>query len=353
MFKKIILFSLGLSFLAGCNTKFSVNGDYVETPIVHFLLDQGQEFQFLKLNRTFLQEGNANEFAKQPELSYFDNVVATVSEIKNGSTQRTWTLQDTIIKNKKEGVFYGPEQKLYFFKANDLDENAIYRLNIDVNNGDHVITGQTQLVKGVEITFPKPNQPLSFAENDVVQNGYRNTPISFSKSSSAATFKVQIRFDYNEFTSSGFETKSVLWTVGEIDNSNVNANATTVFANGEQFYEFVKANIPEDSDVTKRQISAFEISLVAGSNDLYTYMLTNEPTSSLAQNKPTYSNVDGALGIFSSRVTVKQYKPAFIPPFTRGLNENSTKELCKGKYTAPLKFCSHLLSDNNTNYYCN
>src|SRR5690606_30736261 len=97
MFRKYFFFSLTLFLLIGCNTKFSVNGDYEETPVVHFLLDQGNEFHFLKLNRTFLKEGNANDFAKQPELSYFDNVLATVEEVKNGGVSRTWTLKDTTI----------------------------------------------------------------------------------------------------------------------------------------------------------------------------------------------------------------------------------------------------------------
>lgn len=363
MFKKIFLFSLGLAFLASCETKFSVNGEYVETPIVHFLLDQGEELQFLKLNRTFLQEGNANEFAKQPELSYFDNVVATVEEIKNGVTARTWTLQDTVIKNKKEGVFYGPEQKLYFFRpapfkilgtdTTYLDEDAFYRLKIDVDNGKHVINGQTNLVGGVNISYPKIQQSFSFAEFDVAANGYRSTPITFTRSSEAGIFNLKIRFAYNEFIGANYEKKSLLWQVGEINNTGASSNTATIFADGEQFYKYLQNNIEENPAVTKRQIEAIEIQLVGGSKDLYTYMLTNEPSSSLAQNKPTYSNVDGALGIFSSRVTVKQYKAAFFGANSRALNENSTKELCTGQYTAPLKFCSHLASDINTSFYCN
>ena len=363
MFKKIFLFSLGLAFLASCETKFSVNGEYVEKPVVHFLLDQGKEFQFLKLNRTFLKEGNANEFAKQPELSYFDNVVATVEEVKNGVTLRSWTLQDTVINNKKEGAFYGPEQKLYFFRADPvniqgtdtlfLDEDAFFRLKIDVDNGEHMINGQTNLVSGVNITYPKIQQSFNFAEFDVAANGYRSTPITFSRSPEAGIFNLQIRFVYNEFKGSSNEKKSVTWQVGEKKNPGSISNSATIYAEGEQFYKFIQNNIKENSAVTKRQIEGIEIQLVGGSKDLYTYMLTNEPSSSLAQNKPTYSNVDGALGIFSARVTVTQYKPAFFGANSRSLNENSTKELCNGPLTAPLQFCSQLISDANTSFYCN
>lgn len=351
MIKKIFFFSLGVAFLMGCNTKFSVNGEYIEQPIVHFLLDQGKEYHFLKLNKTFLKEGDANEFAKDPALSNFDHVVATVKEIKNGSTLRTWTLQDTVIQNKQEGVFYGPEQKLYFFKANDLDEEAIYRLNIDVDNGNHLISGQTELVKGVQINYPQPNQSFNFADNNVLQNGYKSTPITFT-SGNGAYYKVQLRFDYKEVSSSGSEIKSVLWNLGEVDAGDVISSTNTIFTDGEAFYEYLGQKIPVDSDVTERNVRGFEIILTAASSDLYTYILTNEPSSSLAQNKPTYSNVEGALGIFSSRATITQYKPYFTPPSMRALNQNSTKELCNGSYTVALDFCSDIAGDPSS-YACN
>lgn len=358
MLKKVFLLSLGLAFLAGCNTKFNVNGDFKETPIVHFLLDQGQDYQFLKLNRTFLKEGNANDFAKEAELSYFDNVVAIVEEVKNGSVQRSWTLEDTTIQNKKEGAFYGPEQKLYFFKVDKdddnekLDEEAVYRLKIDIDNGNHTVTGQTELIKGVGISYPSQNVSFRFAESDVPMNGFKSTPVTYTKSPDASVFNVQLRFDYREDSPSGPELKSVFWTIGEANNANVSTNSGTFFAKGEMFYEMLKQKIEVDPAVTKRIPRGVEIIVTAGSSDLYTYMLTNEPTSSLAQNKPTYSNVDGALGIFSSRVTFTQYKAAYNGN-VRALDENSTKELCEGQITSGLKFCSDNPGDNSKSYYCN
>ncbi|WP_107039834.1 DUF4249 family protein [Brumimicrobium mesophilum] len=361
MFKKIFFFGLSLTFLASCETKFSVNGEYEETPIVHFLLDQGQEFQFLKLNRTFLKEGNANEFAKDAELSYFDNVVATVEEIKNGSVQKTWTLEDTVINNKDEGAFYGPEQKLYFFRGDEnvvngqtvyLDEDAFYRLNIDIDNGNHIVEGQTELVKGVGIEYPNINISFGFAENNVPLNGYRTTQIKYSTSPEASIFKGRLEFDYREFVGSNSEVKTVLMELGEsVNNSSTNGSATFL-PSGERFYQLLQSKIAVDPNVTKRQVEGMKIVITAGSRDLYTYMLTNEPSSSLAQNKPTYSNVDGALGIFSSRVTATQYKPSFNGNW-RALNQNSTKELCNGQYTNALNFCSPIPNDINTTYYCN
>src|SRR5690554_4043400 len=267
MFKKIIFFSLTIAFLTGCNTEFSVNGEYEEKAIVHFLLDQDDEYHFLKLNKTFLKEGNANEFAKDAELSYFDNVVATVEEVKNGSVLRTWTLEDSVITNKKDGVFYAFEQKLYFFKANDLDDQAFYRLHIDIDNGNHIITGQTELLGGVNISYPATKQSFNFAENDVVQNGYRTTNITFSVTPNASIYKMMVRFIYEEYTANGKETKFVDWNVGEIESNNIAGNATTISAKGEQFYDLLAKRIEKNDAVTKRKIKAMEIKVVAGSND--------------------------------------------------------------------------------------
>lgn len=359
MLKKYFFFGVIAALAVSCNTKFSVNGEYEETPVVHFLLDQGKDYQFMKLNKTFLEEGNANEFAKDAEYSYFDNVEATVTEYVDNIETREWTLQDTVIQNKKDGVFYGPEQKLYFFKvdasnsAEKLNEDAVYQLNVNIDNGVHTVTGETSLVKGVSISYPQTNQSLNFAENDVANNGYRSTPITFSKSNSAPIYKLQMRFDYREYTSSSNEVKSILWNIGESDNASATSTSATISASGQQFYEFISANITSNEDVVKRDVDGFELILTAGSDDLYTYMLTNEPTSSLAQNQPTYSNVDGALGIFSSRLTFTQYKASYTPPFTRALNQNSTRELCNGQFTNTLKFCSPIPGDNTTSFACN
>src|SRR5690554_1289530 len=346
MLKRIMLLGIGISLLLSCETKFSVNGDYKEQPVVHFLLNQGEDYQFLKLNKTFLKEGNAKEFAKQAELSYFDEVDAVVEEVIGGNVNRSWTLKDTTITNKKEGAFYGPEQKLYYFKVDAEDENeklnedALYRLKIDIDNGAHTVEGSTNLVKGVKIKYPLKNMSVRFAEFNVAQNGYRNMPITYDKSPEAAIFNVKMKIDYKEYQGSNSEVKSILWNIGERENASPSASSGTFFATGERFYQLLKKEIPVDENVTRRQLDGLEIILTAGSRDLYTYMLTNEPSSSLAQNKPTYSNVDGALGIFSARVTIRQYKPDFTSPQTRGLDQNSTKELCNGTYTNLLDFCS-------------
>jgi len=124
-------------------------------------------------------------------------------------------------------------------------------------------------------------------------------------------------------------------------------------ARGQRFYEIVRDNVPVDNNVIRREVVAFEIIVTAGSEDLYTYMLVNEPTTSIAQNKPEFTNIGGGLGIFSSRLTLRQYKPAFVPPTIRAFSTNSTHELSLGTITGQLGFCSHLTMDQSAVYSCN
>ena len=358
--KYLFLLLLSLVVLTSCETEFSLSGEYEETPIVHMLLDPNDEIHYLKLNKTFLGEGNANDFAMVADSAYFDDVDAVVEEIEidNGviNVLRSWSLKDTLIENKESGAFYYPEQKLYFFKEPALDEDLTYRLRIDINNGQHIVTGETELVRNIGISYPSVVQRLNFAENDVPQNGYNTQSISFSEGQGARIFKVEIRFDYREQKQSGAENKSLTWDIGTVRSEDLTGVGASVAANGELFYQVIGNRVEDDPEVTRRTVRGFEIRVVAGSEDLNTYMLVNQPTSSLAQNQPTFSNVEGGIGIFSARTTATQYK-YLNPPggFTRGFNLNSTKELCTGQYTGDLLFCSNNPDDIATNepFACN
>jgi hypothetical protein len=180
----------------------------------------------------------------------------------------------------------------------------------------------------------------------VPQNGYRTQSISFTKGT-GAIFQGQIRFDYRETTSSGVENKSILWNLGTLNEEDISVATPSFSASGEVFYELVKNSVPVDDSVTRRTPYAFELLVTAGSEDLRTYMLVNEPTSSLAQNKPSFTNVTGGLGIFSGRTTFSQYKYVQNPsnPNVRALSVNSTRELCEGQFTFNLGFCSNHSND--------
>jgi hypothetical protein len=347
---------MALFIISSCNTEVNLIGEYKTVPVVYALLDQSDSLHYFRINRTFLGQGNAFEMAQIPDSSYFENVNATVTEIlANGNIGRVWQLRDTIIDGKSEnGVFFAPQHKVYYFAtptiqsnpAQSLQPDAKYRLEVKINNGQFIVRGETKLVRDVALTAPSPQASFVFIGN---QGDYRSVPFTWTKGN-ARRFNFRLAFHYKEFDVNGVRyDKSFDWNLGEYMSNPT--NNVTASANGELFYQLVKNNVPVDNNIVKREHTYFVITLVAGSEELHNFISANQPTTSLAQNKPSYTNLEGGIGIFSSRYTIRSIKYFINPDFQnwRSLNQMSTKELCEGKYTGMLKFCSSHIQDINPN----
>lgn len=363
---QIIISTLSILFaISGCKTEFSVNGEYQKTAIVNAIIDFNDTIHYLKINKTFLGDGNAFDFAAIPDSSYFSSVDGTVKEVVNGTVNRTFTLRDTLIENKDEsGVFYAPQQRLYYFYTapnEKLDKDAILRLNLNLDNGDNIVTGETELVSGLSIESPNDFTPLALAEALVEDDtDYLRPSISFKTGTSAQYFDLRIIFRYNEFEGTNNTIKEFEWKVADLAKDQLAVspnNQASIVLNGKNFYEQVAAKISIDPAVTRRTVHSLDFVLTGGSQDLVNYIAVNQPVSSLAQSKPTFTNLSGGLGIFTSRSKVVRTRLNGVPngPATiRILNQNSTRQLCQGQITTnELLFCSPIPEDQNSTFFCN
>jgi hypothetical protein len=119
----------------------------------------------------------------------------------------------------------------------------------------------------------------------------------------------------------------------------------------------MKNDVTNDPLIDRRTLEGIEFVITGGHEELYNYMVVNAPSSSLSQSKPTYTNLTVSndkrvVGIFSSRQTLKFYRPFFTnaaQAFVRAIDKKSTKELCQGPITGLLYFCSNHPGDNVVN----
>jgi hypothetical protein len=370
-----ILLSLILILLTSCNDEVNLNGDFKETAVVYGLLNHADSLHFIKITRAFIGPGNALEIAQIADSSYFDNVELTVSEYQGGVLQRTWLLKDTIVENKDvDGVFYAPEQKVYYFKTlptvtssmgiagtvqtssnpllTSLKPGSTYKMKAIINNGAFEVTGETELVNGLTTSASSQNFTFKFADDP---SEYISTGVAVSSTGNSYIVNAQLDVFFNEHIGSTFSTKSFNWQLGEND---VQPNSSSTFtALGKTFYDLVKQNITNDPAINKRTFNGISITITGGAEDLYNYMVVNKPTSSLAQSKPTYTNLSvtnnkRVVGIFSSRQTLKIFKPFYISPaqaYIRAIDKKSTRELCIGPISGSLFFCSDHPGDNIVN----
>lgn len=361
------IFTAALFLLSACEEDIILDGDFVETAVVYGLLDQADSIHMIKITRAFIGPGSALDIAQIADSSYFDQVEATVSEVVNGQVTRTWTLQDTIIQDKDtNGLFYGPEQKVYYFKTlptgpleaiqtsanplmSSLIPTATYRFKAIINGGEFEVSGQTELVHGMTSPAASQNFTFKFADDP---GEYLSSGVSISNTGNSYISSAHLDVLFNEHQGTTINEKSFRWKLGEAPVEPYSSR--TFSAVGRTFYDLIKGNVSANTAINKRTFKAMRVILTGGAEELYNYMSVNAPSSGLAQNKPTYTNLSVSngkrvVGIFSSRQTVTYYKPFYTSPqqaYIRAIDKKSTRELCNGPITGFLLFCSNHPGDN-------
>lgn len=351
---------IGLVSLQSCKDDIEVAGEFQETAVVYGLLNQADTLHYIKVTRAFIGPGNAIEIAKIPDSSYFASVTGTVTEVSSG---RIFTLRDTIIPNKDQnGVFYAPNQKVYYFATttgSPLAENSKFRLNLNINNGLFNVTGETELVTGLTSNLGTQTQPFKFIDN---QSNYKSTTLMVNNNGTgnhkAYQLNTSIEIVIEEFIGSTSTQKKFLWNLGDAETS---SDAVAFTANGATFYEVIKANCTNNPAITKRRMYAMNTLITGGSEVLYRYIQSTKPVSGLAQSKPVYTNLEATnghpvVGIFSARQTVRYDKIFYNDPlqsaFLRCIDKLTTERLCTGSITAPYLFCSQHIADASEPWYC-
>ncbi len=341
-----------------CSTDFELNAPYNEIPVVFGLLDQSADTQFVKINKSFIGDGNNAEYAAVNDSSMYSSVAATVEEHVNGSITNTFNLQEMWVSDLDEGIFYTDSQKVYYFvPPAGLNNEATYKLKIDVAEEAEEITSETTLIQDLNFSTQFTYTLISgvnFANaSSSVNNNYPTVTAKWLSAENGKRYEVSLRFYYNEHTASGVTNKYFDWSLGSQKTPNTDAGSS-MFEEiaGDAFYQMVANRLedyPYEADVIKRVPDRIEFYLTVAGEDLNTYMEVNEPALGVVTERPSFTNIDGGVGIFSSRykLTLRSIGAGKI-----SLNKFSTQELCEGQYTSAYKFCTDSIAWNLDGFYC-
>lgn len=363
-FKSIIkfIFVAPILFLAACNEDIEVTAPGEETAVVYGLLDASESVHYIKINKAFISGSNSLETALIADSNYFSSVEATITEINQGVVTRTWTLQDTIIENKEPGVFYFPEQKVYYFTTPTnqpliANVNCKYQLSAVINNGEFTIAGETIVVPGISISTPS----ASIGEIALVSQGnYISYGMKFN-TGLAKTVEVNVYPTFDEYIDGVPTAKTFTWRVASISEGIAANNQERIIPiPGQTFYSLVRDNCTNNPAIDRRVLRSLRFEVIGGSDDLQRYLTLSKPSSSLAQNKPLFTNLTATndrkvLGIFSSRNTITtELKDTDLTGGNpkRILSVQSRLELYTGPITGLLHFCSQYAQDAGQPYHC-
>lgn len=310
--KRIFLFLLLLSISSvafqSCKTDFDVTAPYKDITVVYGLLSQNDSIHYIKINKAFIGEGNALQYAlNEDSSSYGNNLEVLLREYRNETGLRTFSFDTTSIYNKEPGTFYAPKQVVYksAFIIPETD-NLQYRLEIRNKITGKVISAKTSLISGFNIESPRPGQRnINFAAEGSVQR------IKWTSAKNGKRYNVAIRFWFKEVIAATKDTipRYIDWTFSSVKSNSIQGGepleiqyAPTTFFNMCKNLIPYKANSPiNESEVSARLANFVEVVFAVAADDLNTYMEVNEPSSGIVQDKPDYTNIENGIGLFSSR----------------------------------------------------
>jgi hypothetical protein len=350
--KKIII-SLSLIIVASvtftsCKNDLNVLAPGKEVVSVYGILNPNEPVQNIRINKIFATTSDANAAAKDQSVINFDanELVVTLERYITGSTTPQLTtvgnttkkeivLTETVVTTS-DGAF--SNQQRMWQTTDKLYHTGEYKLVIkkasDLNTV--IASAQTVMVDSVSTagsgTMPfyylplnpsayplhgsgfYPANPNSTDKPKYVNYSVINSAapveqyIKFKSVANAKTYEVVMRFHYvdsliagstnNQYVDYNFDSQqSAALVGGELLTS---FKFSTV-----DFYNNLARGIVAKgtANVKSRVADYIEYFVYAGTENLYTFLQVNAPSTTIAQDKPYYSNITGGVGIFACRST--------------------------------------------------
>ena len=322
------LVKIFLSFLLiltwSCEEDFDINAPYQDISVIFGLIDPGEDTIFLKINKAFLGEGNAMEMAKIEDSStYVTGLDAVIEEWEDGNFIKSYQLDTITIKNKEEGIFYNPYQIIYYTPY-EPSTSRNYQLKVQVDG--KMITASTNLVS--DFSIDKPSAGSKF----IMFRKGTDGDIEWSSAKYGKRYEILIRIKYKEVWLDSPDTvyKYVDWSMGTKKSVDDNGGEDMkVSYSNDGFYNLIGNEIPyEDAameeNVKERYTNDVDFIIAVAAVDLNTYMEVNEPSNSIIQERPGYTNISNGTGIFSSRfknIRTKKLHPETIETIQTDLPE--------------------------------
>jgi len=299
--KKISLLILSLVSLIlfnRCSNEIDINAPYQQITIVYGLLDPNEDTTYLKINKAFLGEDNALVMAKIPDSSQFVEKL-DVRIWPEDNPENIFYFDTITITNKEDGIFYNPNQIIYFSALKpEVDKKYILGIVYDETElGSETSTFDFQTY---DITTP------GFAKKIRIDNTVDPKPVIWNRKEEAPRYNVVIRFNYKELKEGSTDTIYRYFDWHRDIQKAVAGEEVESYYTGNTFYVALDTYVAyEDPDVeatiATRYTSTIEYIIEAGGKELNTYMEVNEPSSSIIQERPEYTNITNGIGIFSTR----------------------------------------------------
>lgn len=303
---KAFLAFFTILLLVSCETDFDLTSDYKEITVVYGLISQNDSVHYLRINKAFLGDGNALEYAQNPDSNnYGADIDVVMTEVTPSGTRKEIRFDTVTFSTVDSGTFYHPQH--LFYRANaTLDDDNYYELKVTNKKTGNEVKSGTSLASDFSITKPNSGaKSLGFKRIFTSQQKFE-----WNSGKNGKRYQLLLHFNFKE-KSSGQDTihRVIDWYFPEQIASGLEGNEKmSVEYYNEDFYTLCNNLIPygdpaREEAVDGRVADYFDLEFVVIGDDFSTYLDVNGPTSGLLLEKSVYTNVVNGMGIFSCKYT--------------------------------------------------
>ncbi len=317
--KKTLIFSLFAMFLvfSSCSTRVDLYADYKDIPVVYGLLESQKDTNYIRINRAFSSNNenpiNAYDVALIADsCNYPGKLNARIIELIQGygyqyePTGVEYALDTMTLHNKQEGLFYSPDQKVYFTtgKIKQNTSNNKYRYKIVIYKDNDTISSETGIVGGEN--FRITTQRMGFDPDDD-----SNAHVNFVIADNASFYELAFQFFYDEIRDGVTTPKSIKYDfgTGTLETLYHDPSTTTIYSfsySRRMLFSKLRETIGNDTVGVVRHVGKCVLTLAAGGDEMYNFIQVNNHGGGYSQTVPDYTNIKGGFGVFSSRLTIKR-----------------------------------------------
>jgi hypothetical protein len=275
----------------------------------------------------FLDENtSALLIAQNPDSIYYDDSVEV--SIEHGG--QTTLLEKIIGPNRDAGVFVDSPNYVYRLPQS-VNQDQQYNFTFTNKRTGHTVTAQTPVVKDFVITRPPEGATINFATVTAYD-------VEWKSAQNGKIYQLDIRFFYTQWNINTPNDKDTLFVDWPIFNQKFSSTADgdepmNFKVQGLSFYSFLKTELEANPDLQRKALDEpLEFRFFVGAEELYNYIRVNGAQTGITSLsvKPEYTNVNGGLGIFSSRYNKSRIHILLAP--------RSLDSLSCGQYTKDLGF---------------
>lgn len=287
----------------------------------------------MRVERIFVSGGgDANQVAQDADALFYGPEAATVTVSTPNGNSATLTRVDgeDFGLSRDAGTFVNSPNILYRLDGSDLNLNTAESATIEVTT-DQGTTAEatTALLPEIEIRNPQTEQGINPRDYS------RMTTFRWDANGpEARVFDLRLYYNIREITNDGTNEVIDVRLEQVINRAFIrpdDGDIITFQISNESIWQFIGANLDEDAPVD-RIFDDFEFEITAVGSEIEELIDLSNANSGItsAQAPPLYTNVEGGLGVVTSRTKAVLRD---IP-----LNAQSREELRDGTYTSNLNF---------------